>query len=48
MESIPIVDIGSYIQGTVDRQQFASQLRDICKKIGFFYVKNHQVPSDLQ
>lgn len=44
---IPIVDIGSYINAT-HSADFASNLREICKTIGFFYITNHQVPKELQ
>ena len=45
--NIPIVDIGSYINAT-HNADFTSNLREICKTIGFFYIINHQVPADLQ
>lgn len=45
--NIPVVDIGSYINGT-HSADFTSSLREICKTIGFFYITNHQVPADLQ
>lgn len=47
LPTIPIVDIGSYIDGKQD-EGFTNNLREICKKIGFFYIQNHKVPNDLQ
>ncbi len=47
LPTIPIVDIGSYIEGKQE-EGFAANLREICKRIGFFYIQNHKVPLELQ
>lgn len=45
--SIPIIDLEGYVQGG-SKEEFASHLRNVCKNIGFFYVKNHMVPQGLE
>jgi len=46
--SLPIVDLLPYLTKQVNTKNLALQIRDICKKTGFFYIKNHGVPEDLQ
>ena len=44
MEStLPIIDLSPYLQGG-DTKPVANAIREACKKVGFFYVKNHGVP----
>ena len=45
--NIPIIDLSSYIKGE-SKEEFAANLRSVCKNIGFFYVKNHMVPKELE
>ena len=43
---IPILDIGSLVSGQSD-PELISSLRAACTDVGFFYVKNHQIPLSL-
>ena len=43
---IPILDIGSLVSGQSDPELIAS-LRAACTDVGFFYIKNHQIPLSL-
>ncbi|KAG9099108.1 hypothetical protein FRC07_010560, partial [Ceratobasidium sp. 392] len=46
-ESIPIIDI-SGLSGNVDQKaQVASEIRDACVHVGFFYVKNHGIDKQI-
>ncbi|KAH7324508.1 hypothetical protein B0I35DRAFT_424349 [Stachybotrys elegans] len=47
---IPIIDIGpltSSSSSLVDRQDVARQIKDAAMNNGFFYIKNHAVPSSV-
>ena len=47
-EQIPILDITPYLSGQPGGcEAVASQLREISKTIGFFYLKGHGIPQDL-
>ena len=43
---IPVIDVAALVDGS-DPEGVARQIGDSCEKVGFFYVKNHGVPSDL-
>ncbi len=43
---IPILDIGSLVSGQSE-PELISSLRAACTDVGFFYVKNHQIPLSL-
>ncbi|KAF1969416.1 flavonol synthase/flavanone 3-hydroxylase [Bimuria novae-zelandiae CBS 107.79] len=43
---VPIIDLSpSFSSSLEDRQSVASQIRKACTTSGFFYVKNHGIPS---
>ncbi len=42
--SLPIIDLVPYLTRQINTKDLALQIRDICKKTGFFYIKNHGVP----
>ena len=45
---IPQVDVGRiYSDKFEDRAAIAAEVSDICKTVGFMYIKNHGVPQDL-
>lgn len=46
--SLPIIDLLPYLTKQLNTKDLALQIRDICKKTGFFYIKNHGVPETLQ
>ena len=48
LESLPVIDMTAYVGNGGDRQAVAQQIREICKEVGFFYVKNHGVSLQLQ
>jgi isopenicillin N synthase-like dioxygenase len=45
--NIPIIDLEEFSK-CEKKEKAASNLRNVCKNIGFFYVKNHMVPQDLE
>ncbi|WP_420030630.1 isopenicillin N synthase family dioxygenase [Pseudomonas oryzihabitans] len=45
-EEIPVIDVSPLISGT-DPLTVAKQIGKACEEVGFFYVKNHGVPSSL-
>ncbi|KAI1113954.1 hypothetical protein F5Y14DRAFT_441535 [Nemania sp. NC0429] len=46
--TIPAVDMGPWTDGSAtDRKRIASELVDACRRVGFVYVVNHGVPTDL-
>ena len=48
VEEIPILDFGPYLAGEKGGLEAAAKhLGEISSTIGFFYVKNHGIPSDL-
>lgn len=48
MNNIPVIDLGNYVNGQPNTAEVAQALRAACKYLGFFYVKNHGVPLELQ
>jgi isopenicillin N synthase-like dioxygenase len=42
--SLPIIDLAPYLISKGSTKELALKIRDICKKTGFFYIKNHDVP----
>ena len=47
--NIPIIDISPLVGGHGDPglvQRTVREIGDACRQVGFFYVKNHQVPQD--
>ena len=47
-KAIPIIDISSLISNEKDQvliKKTASQIKDACRNVGFFYIKNHHIPS---
>ncbi|RYP62797.1 hypothetical protein DL771_009573 [Monosporascus sp. 5C6A] len=45
---IPIIDIaGAFSESLPDRQAVARQVRDAAANNGFFYIKNHGIPSEV-
>ncbi|MBV8187151.1 MAG: isopenicillin N synthase family oxygenase [Alphaproteobacteria bacterium] len=47
--SLPIVDVGSLWRGASegDLSRLGAQVFDACRSMGFFYIVNHGVPSEL-
>lgn len=43
---IPIIDVAALVDGS-DPEGVARQIGETCEQVGFFYVKNHGVPSEL-
>lgn len=43
---IPLIDIAALVDGS-DPQQVASEIGRSCEEVGFFYITNHGVPSEL-
>jgi isopenicillin N synthase-like dioxygenase len=43
---IPIIDIAPLVDGS-DPQGVAREVGEVCENVGFFYVKNHGIPTDL-
>ncbi|OAA32452.1 2OG-Fe(II) oxygenase [Moelleriella libera RCEF 2490] len=45
---IPIIDVSTIFSSSVaDRQNVARQVNDAATNMGFFYIKNHGIPSSL-
>ncbi|KAF9884281.1 hypothetical protein FE257_001911 [Aspergillus nanangensis] len=46
-DSLPIVDVANLGSSSVqERQLVAADIFDVCKNVGFFYVKNHGIPQE--
>ena len=48
-EAIPIIDIDPLFMSNDNSkslQKTVNEIRDACKNVGFFYIKNHQIPKD--
>ncbi|KAF3914348.1 hypothetical protein AA313_de0207519 [Arthrobotrys entomopaga] len=46
--SIPILDLSlAFSSDLADRKKCAEQLFDACTRVGFFYIKNHNVPEQV-
>ena len=49
--SLPIIDVSSLLDNNStesNQQEVASQIHQACRDWGFFYVKNHGIPLELQ
>src|SRR5438045_1942790 len=47
-ETIPILDIGRYLDGEPGAEQrLAHELRQACEKVGFYFIVNHRVAQSL-
>ncbi|CAF1035011.1 unnamed protein product [Didymodactylos carnosus] len=45
---IPLVDFGRFLNGNdKDKVEIAEQIGSACRNVGFFYIKNHGISSDL-
>ncbi|KAH8892334.1 Clavaminate synthase-like protein [Thozetella sp. PMI_491] len=45
---IPIVDIGRIFSESIDdRRAVAKEIREICRSVGFMYIKDHGISQDL-
>jgi len=42
--NLPILDYAQFTAGGSDREQFLKNLRFAAHNIGFFYLKNHNLP----
>ena len=48
LRKIPIIDLGDYLAGKKGAlATLATQLRNACETVGFFYISNHGVPKKL-
>jgi isopenicillin N synthase-like dioxygenase len=48
--ALPVIDFGPFLNpqsSAVERKNVAWQLDKACREVGFFYLKNHHVPSSL-
>ena len=44
----PVLDLEPYFKGEEDAaEKLADQLKEVCETIGFFFLKNHQVPQSI-
>ena len=46
--SLPIVDISPLVSGGADTRAVAAQIREACRRYGFFYIVGHGVDDSLQ
>lgn len=47
-DTIPVIDVGGIRSQVLDdRQKVATEIRDACTRVGFFYIKNHGIPEHL-
>lgn len=45
---IPLVDVSRIFSDDLkERQAIAKEIADVCKRVGFMYIKNHGVSQDL-
>lgn len=44
--TIPLIDLTSYAEGSMETKETAIAIREACKNVGFFYIKNHGVPEE--
>lgn len=48
LSTFPAVDLGSFLEGTVDeRRRIADRIDRICRSIGFLIIDNHGVPPQV-
>lgn len=46
--SIPVINVaGIFSEKLGDRQAVATQIRDACTRVGFFYVEGHGIPEGV-
>ena len=44
---VPVIDLAPALTGTdEERRNVAQEIADACARVGFFYVKNHGIPSE--
>jgi isopenicillin N synthase-like dioxygenase len=48
VESLPVIDVSPLVRGDADCTEVAAALDAACREAGFFYVRGHGVPADLQ
>ena len=47
-EEIPVIDVGKiYSENLEERRQKAEEVANVCKTVGFMYIKNHGISQDL-
>ncbi|KAI1625624.1 hypothetical protein EDD37DRAFT_625178 [Exophiala viscosa] len=47
-EEIPVIDVGNiYSENLEERRQKAEEVANVCKTVGFMYIKNHGISQDL-
>ncbi|MEJ8476662.1 isopenicillin N synthase family dioxygenase [Roseibium algae] len=47
-DSLPVIDLAPIFNGDPDtKTQLATDLRRACTEVGFFYIKNHNVPQSV-
>jgi isopenicillin N synthase-like dioxygenase len=46
--SLPVIDVAPLVTGDGNRQAVADQIRDACRRAGFFYIVGHGVEPALQ
>lgn len=45
-DEIPLIDFGRFLNGNKEeRLNVSKEIGDACRKIGFFYISNHGIPS---
>ena len=47
-KGIPIIDLSTLVSNEKNQvliKQTASQMKEACRDVGFFYIKNHHIPS---
>ena len=47
-QQIPLIDFGQFLQGQASaRQQIAQEVDQACRRVGFFYIYNHNISPTL-
>lgn len=46
--TLPVIDVAPLVQGAADCSEVAAAIDAACRDAGFFYVRGHGVPDDLQ
>lgn len=47
-DSIPVIDLGGMRSGDIhDRKKVATDIREACTRVGFFYIENHGIAKEL-
>ncbi|MEA2779060.1 MAG: hypothetical protein QOK29_604, partial [Rhodospirillaceae bacterium] len=48
LDQIPVIDFADFLHGTAEqRKAIALRIGEACRNIGFFYLKQHDVPQSL-